>query len=91
MIKKAVITIERKAEVLERIGLSRSTLHNKIQNGLWCPPVSLGARAVGFIKHETDELISAHINGYSRTQLRQLVSKLVSERKELLGVRNDSI
>ncbi|MDG1819762.1 MAG: AlpA family phage regulatory protein [Porticoccaceae bacterium] len=91
MIKKAVITIERKAEVLERIGLSRSTLHNKIQNGLWCPPVSLGARAVGFIKHETDELISAHINGYSQVQLRQLVSKLVSERKELLGVRNDSI
>ena len=85
MIKKAVITIERKAEVLERIGLSRSTLHNKIQNGLWCPPVSLGARAVGFIKHETDELISAHINGYSQVQLRQLVDKLVSERKELLG------
>ena len=91
MIKKAVITIERKAEVLERIGLSRSTLHNKIQNGLWCPPVSLGARAVGFIKHETDELISAHINGYSQVQLRQLVDKLVSERKELLGVCNDSI
>lgn len=91
MIKKAVIIIERKAEVLERIGLSRSTLHNKIQNGLWCPPVSLGARAVGFIKHETDELISAHINGYSQIQLRQLVHKLVSERKELLGVCIDSI
>ena len=39
---------------------------------------------IGFIKHETDELIAAHINGYSLDQLRELVSKLVLERAVLL-------
>ena len=79
------LQIERKPAVLQRIGLSRSTLHSKIQQGLWCPPISLGARAVGFLEHETDELIAAHINGYSPEQLRELVSKLVLERAVLLG------
>jgi len=40
---------------------------------------------IGFIKHETDEFIAAHINGYSPDQLRELVSKLVLERAVLLG------
>jgi prophage regulatory protein len=79
------LKIERKSEVLRRIGLSRSTLHSKIQKGLWCPPIPLGARAVGFIEHETDELIAAHINGYSRDQLRELVKNLVAERALLVG------
>ena len=85
MARATLLTIERKAEVLNRLGLSRSTLHNKIQNGLWVPPISLGARAVGFIKHETDELITAYINGYSPEQLRELVKNLVAERAMLLG------
>ena len=59
MIKAISLKIERRPAVLERIGLSRSTLHSRIQKGLWCPPISLGARAVGFLEHETDELIAS--------------------------------
>jgi prophage regulatory protein len=88
MARATLLTIERKAEVLNRLGLSCSTLHNKIQNGLWVPPISLGARAVGFIKHETDELITAYINGYSPEQLRELVKNLVAERAMLLGAES---
>ena len=79
------LKIERKPAVLQRIGLSRSTLHSRIQQGLWCPPISLGARAVGFLEHETEELIAAHINGYSPEQLRDLVKSLVTERSTLIG------
>ena len=75
------LQIERKPAVLQRIGLSRSTLHSKIQQGLWCPPISLGARAVGFIKYETDELITALINGHTPDEIRDLVSMLLEERK----------
>tara|TARA_B110000240_G_scaffold137056_1_gene151868 strand:- start:563 stop:829 length:267 start_codon:yes stop_codon:yes gene_type:complete len=82
------LQVERKSEVLQRIGLSRSTLHSKIQKGLWCPPIPLGARAVGFIEHETDELIAAHINGYSPDQLRELVKNLVAERAMLVGAES---
>lgn len=84
MIKAISLKIERRPAVLERIGLSRSTLHNRIQKGLWCPPISLGARAVGFFEHETDELIAAYINGYSSDQLRELVINLIAERSALL-------
>ena len=84
MIKAISLKIERRPAVLEKIGLSRSTLHNRIQKGLWCPPIPLGARAVGFFEHETDELIAAHINGYSSDQLRELVTNLVAERSTLL-------
>ena len=75
------LKIERKSEVLQRIGLSRSTLHSKVQNGLWCPPISLGARAVGFIKYETDELITGLINGHTPDEIRDLVRMLLEERK----------
>ena len=88
MKRKEHLQIERKSEVLRRIGLSRSTLHSKVQNGLWCPPISLGARAVGFLKHETDELIAAHMNGYSLEQLRELVKNLVAERAMLVGAES---
>ena len=88
MKRKEYLQIERKSEVLQRIGLSRSTLHSKVQNGLWCPPISLGARAVGFLKHETDELIAAHMNGYSLEQLRELVKNLVAERAMLVGAES---
>jgi prophage regulatory protein len=81
------LQIERKSEVLQRIGLSRSTLHSKVQNGLWCPPISLGARAVGFIKYETDELITALINGHTPDEIRDLVSMLLEERKSRVGVK----
>jgi prophage regulatory protein len=81
MKRKEYLQIERKSEVLQRIGLSRSTLHSKVQNGLWCPPISLGARAVGFIKYETDELITALINGHTPDEIRDLVRMLLEERK----------
>ena len=81
------LQIERKPAVLQRIGLSRSTLHSKIQQGLWCPPISLGARAVGFIKYETDELITALINGHTPDEIRDLVSMLLEERKSRVGVK----
>ena len=88
MNKTGALKIERKPAVLQRIGLSRSTLHSRIQQGLWCPPISLGARAVGFLEHETDELIAAHINGYSPEQLKDLVKSLVAERSTLLGAES---
>jgi prophage regulatory protein len=87
MKRKEHLQIERKSEVLQRLGLSRSTLHSKVQNGLWCPPISLGARAVGFIKYETDELITALINGHTPDEIRDLVSMLLEERKSRVGVK----
>jgi prophage regulatory protein len=82
------LKIERKPAVLQRIGLSRSTLRRKIQKGLWCPPINLDTHAVGFLEHETEELIAVHSNGYSSEKLRELVKNLDFERALLLGAES---
>ena len=82
------LKIERKPAALQRIGLSRSTLHRKIQKRLWCPPINLDAHAVGFLEHETDELIVVHSNGCSSEQLRELVKNPDFERALLLGAES---
>jgi prophage regulatory protein len=86
MIRKQQIEIERQPPFLDRAGLTRSVLYNKIQQGLWPPKISLGARAIGFLKHETDEMLSAYANNYSQDEIRNLVTRLVEERKTLLEV-----
>lgn len=91
MARHVQLTIERKNELLQRIGFSKSNLHNKIKLGLWCPPISLGDRAVGFLQHETNELLNAHINGYNKEEIKNLVKVLLVERKSLLAPNRVSV
>jgi len=86
MLRTTRITLEKKKELLERAAFSRSTLHNKINDGLWTPSISLGERAIAFIKYESDELLTAYINGYTNEEIKALVKQLVEERKTLLEV-----
>ena len=48
-------------EVLERTGLSRSTIYVRLEQGRFPTPVSLGARAVGWIESEVDEWMRQRI------------------------------
>ena len=48
-------------EVLARTGLSRSTIYVRLDQGCFPRPVSLGARAVGWIEAEVDEWIRERI------------------------------
>ena len=57
-------TILRLREVLRRTGFSRSTLYNRIAKNEFPHQVSLGDRAVGWLKREVDGWIS------ERTRLR---------------------
>ena len=89
MERTSILKIERKAELLTRIGLSRSNLNLKVKSGVWCPPISLGERAVGFIEYESNELLAAYANGYSGSEIQALVQKLVEERKNLGALSNE--
>ena len=51
--------ILRRPQVEARTGLSRSTLYQYIQDGLFPRPVSLGARAVGWLESEVNAWIAA--------------------------------
>jgi prophage regulatory protein len=47
--------------VKARTGLSRSTIYQRIADGSFPPPVSLGARAVGWVESDIEEWISGKI------------------------------
>lgn len=47
--------------VLDRTGLSRSTVYQRVTEGRFPRPVSLGARAVGWIETEVEEWIASRI------------------------------
>jgi prophage regulatory protein len=47
--------------VLDRTGLSRSTVYLRVTEGRFPRPVSLGARAVGWIETEVEEWIARQI------------------------------
>lgn len=72
--------IIRRTTVLENTGWSKSTLYNRLKDGLFPAPISLGARAVGFVESECDKVIQAMIAGYSEQQLKDLVQNIVANR-----------
>ncbi len=65
-------TILRLPSVKVRTGLSRSTIYLRISNGTFPKPISLGARAVGWIDSEIqtwlEQQIEASRKGQSDTQ-----------------------
>lgn len=58
---QSALTILRRKQVEARTGLSRSTIYLRIAQGTFPKPVSLGARAVGWIASELDEWLAARV------------------------------
>lgn len=54
-------TIPRRKQVETRTGLSRSTIYDRIRAGTFPAPVSLGAKAVGWLDHEVDAWLADRI------------------------------
>jgi prophage regulatory protein len=55
-------TILRLPAVKARTGLSRSTIYLRVADGSFPRPVSLGARAVGWVESEVEDWISLTIS-----------------------------
>lgn len=53
--------INRLPAVLQRIGVSRSTLYALIKAGEFKAPISLGARAVGWLETDVSDFIEARV------------------------------
>jgi prophage regulatory protein len=70
-------TILRLPTVKTRTGLSRSSIYLRIAEGNFPKPISLGARAVGWIDAEVEAWLSAQIVRSRRTPAgRSLVQEL---------------
>lgn len=55
------LTILRRRQVQARTGLCRSTIYQQIKEGTFPKPVSLGARAVGWIESEIEGWLASRI------------------------------
>lgn len=76
------LKVIRKPEACDRAGLSNTSLFEQTKAGLFPPPISLGSRAVGFISHEIQAVISARSVGKSDDEIRQIVKALIKQREQ---------
>jgi len=64
-----------------QLGISNSTFFTHIKKGLVAPGINLGDRAVGYLQHELDAVLSARIAGCSNEEIKLLVKNLIEERQ----------
>lgn len=58
---QSALSIIRRKQVEARTGLSRSAIYDRVKAGTFPAPVSIGARAVGWIEGEITDWLSAQI------------------------------
>ena len=71
----------RRPKVILLTGLSKSSLYNRINNGLFTPPISLGARADAFVASEVNAVVHAMIDEKAPAEIKTLVSNIIQQRK----------
>ncbi|NIB39078.1 AlpA family phage regulatory protein [Pseudomaricurvus alkylphenolicus] len=85
VITLAALHIDREPEILNRAGYSRSTFRNRIKEGLMPSPISLGARAVGWPRHEIDVILGLTIADQPDAVIKAVVTHLHEQRKNLIS------
>ena len=75
------ISLIRRKQLEQRMGIGRSTIYLRISQSLITSPVSLGANSVGWPLHEIDAIMAARVAGKSDDEIRLLVSELETARK----------
>lgn len=77
------IQLIRRPEVIKLSGRSKSALFLDEQSGLIPPAISIGDRAVAYLKHEIETVIQARIEGKTNEQIKALVQELIEQRKKI--------
>ena len=73
-------------QVLGLTAKSRSTHYHEVKIGLMPPPIKLGEHSVAWVESEILAINAARISGQSDVQIKQLVKKLVADRRSLSEV-----
>jgi len=75
------LRVIRKPEACNLAGLSNTSLFEQTRAGIFPPPISLGARAVGFIFFEIQTVLAARSIGKSDDEIREIVKALIRQRE----------
>jgi prophage regulatory protein len=76
----------RRHQVLALTARSKSSLHLDEKAQLICPPISIGDRAVAYIKSEVEAIIQARIEGKPPQEIKALVIELIKQRQRIVEV-----
>ena len=76
------ITLIRIGDIRRQTGLGRQTIYRQAKAGLLPTWIKIGTRASAWLKNEIDAVIKARAEGKSNDEIRDLVSKLMAERKQ---------
>jgi prophage regulatory protein len=68
-------------EICRRTGECRSTLYNRIRDGLWPKLIEIGPRLRGQPDYEVDQMIQARIAGRTTEETQALVLRVLGARK----------
>ncbi|MFT6909361.1 MAG: prophage regulatory protein [Oleiphilaceae bacterium] len=83
--------ILRKAEVIQVTGLSNTSIFERTKDGLFPTSISLGGRAVGYLEHEVDAVVTARAAGQCDDQVRHLIKLLLKKRQETVNALLNSL
>jgi len=75
-----MIEMLRIKDVTKKTGYPRGSIYQKIGEGLFTQPVSMGARTVAWPKHEVEAILRARIAGANDDAIHKLVKVLMAER-----------
>jgi len=78
-----VVPLLRLPVVLHVTGLGRTTLYERIRDGVFVPPIKLSVRASAWPANEVQACNEALIKGCSTSELKDLVSCLLTNRRAL--------
>jgi prophage regulatory protein len=78
-----VVPLLRLPSVLLATGVGRTTLYERIKDGLFTPPIKLGARASAWPANEVQACNDAIIKGSDTKEIKLLVARLVQGRRSL--------
>lgn len=84
-------SIIRKPEIMVATGLNNTSQFYHIKNGTLPPYIKLGPRSVGLMKFEVDAVMAARAAGHTDDQIRELVCKLVENRKAKANAYIESV
>lgn len=78
------LTILRRPAVEAQTGEGRSTLYERMAQGLFPRPIKMtGSRSVGWPASEVDAINAARISGITEDEMRSLVARLMAARQTL--------
>ena len=70
-------------ECMKRLGIKRTSLDNKVKEGLIPKPNKGSIKSTTWPSHEIDALIRAEIRGCSQWELKRLVEQLTHQRSQI--------